>query len=127
MIRAYSNNTSPSSAFASIMTKAIGAEKLVKDEINKNTRNKLLVDKYRRQARERAKQHPRWNEFADLLDVEITNANYVRLSVVGSAEVQKQAELLEYGSPTAAPQSLLRVFEAEFSDDVAMSMRGFNA
>lgn len=127
MIRAYSNNTSPSSAFASIMTKAIGAEKVVKSAVSKNNHNKLLVDKYRRQARERAKQHPRWSEFADLLDVEITDANYVRLSVVGSAEVQKQAELLEYGSSTAAPQSLLRVFEAEFSDDVALSMRGFNA
>jgi len=127
VIRAYSNNTSPSSAFASMMTKAIGAEKVVKDAVNKNTRNKILADKYRKQARDRAKQHPRWKEFADLLDVEITESNFVKISVKGSAEVQKQAELLEYGSSTAAPQSLLRVFETEFSDDVALSMRGFNA
>lgn len=126
-MRAYSNSTSPSSAFASMMTKAIGAEKVVKNAVNKNSRRQLLLNKYRRQARERAREHPRWKEFADLIDVEITESNYVRLSVGGSAEVQKQAELLEYGSSTAAPQSLLRVFETEFSDDVAMSMRGFDA
>jgi len=109
------------------MTKATGAEKLVRDTVVKKTRKQLLADKYREQARKRAKEHPRWKEFADLLDVEITEGNYVRMSVMGSAEVQKRAELLEYGSSTAAPQSLLRVFETEFSDDVAMSLRGFNA
>jgi hypothetical protein len=71
-----------------------------------------------------ARSNTDWESIAQYLDVGIMGTT-VKLYVNGPATVQKQAEILEYGTAEVAPAPMLRVLEAKFTEDVRMSLGGY--
>lgn len=123
---ASSKSSSLSHSFASLLVTSTG----ISDTFNKTllTDNVIsdVANKYQKVVREYAKSQSDWSKIADNIMVSIGGNKKVSVYVEGSNEIQEQANVLEYGTGVISPNSVLRVFETKFNDDVQMSLKGYS-
>lgn len=120
----FMSNSSSSSILARSFLTASGIDKVISNQIVGPNKREQLIKKYSNKVRSYASRIPSWKPFADGLAVHIDEKGSVSVNFNGSANDRQIVELLEFGTPSTAPESVIRVMEAELHQEYILDTSG---
>lgn len=104
---------SPGSSLAKSFLTATGVSGYINKKVTKPSVTHHMGTSYSERVREHARKNGPWAAFADDLHAHVTEDGDIAVTFQGSDDDRKLVEMLEYGTPSNPPRSVMRVMEEE--------------
>ena len=127
MLKANSlSSKSTSSTLTNCFLTASGISGVLQDAAKSASYKSSLTKKYSQKVRDYASKFPEWNNYQNGLSVTIKDDESIKVMFTGSDEATQAMEMLEYGSTSTPPRSVIRVMEEELRQDYIFDTQGIN-
>jgi hypothetical protein len=116
-------STSTSSVLADCFLKASGISNVISSAAITPSAKKSIIKKYSSRVKAYASKFPEWSNYADSLSVKINDDESIKVMFTGSDNDAQMVEMLEYGSTSTPPRSVIRVMEEELRQEYIFDIR----
>jgi hypothetical protein len=124
MLKANSlTSKSTSSILADCFLKASGISNVISSSAVTPSTKKSFIKKYSNRVRDYASKFPEWNSYSDNLSVQINDDESIKVVFNGSDQDAQTIEMLEYGTSSTPPRSVIRVMEEELRQEYIFDTR----